>query len=476
MIAQVADIDADSVRAALACFDKIQAIDNACLAPVIAVVGAFSRGKSALINALIGLPLLPVHPLPTTALPTRLYYAETATATIVYSDRDRSVALDMLLELTLANTGAPLFAGATELCVGCPSPLLASGLVLLDTPGIDAPDSTPLDLTGDVAGLIAVFSADPPLSAEEIAFFARLASQVPLVFWVQTRTERLSAEDLQTATTFNQAAIAEHVQVSQTARPVLSVSASTGTGLDELTRQLAAYSADDLRQRRYRQQLTSVRDSARPIVTRLNMAADQLDVIRNQLTAVESTLSGDLEEIRAGTLATLAHLSEYVLGTLSEAIYRTNPAALSGLPGMNMADDALRRVRDQLHNEVERALLAIRHTAVDALSGPVQPAADFPPLPKLALPDPVRHTVPIRVSERRRLRPKQVDADQTVKAYRTAVMHMCDTYAAELTPWLENAFDLWQAQMSGWFTDQRNTIGPVWRQITDWATELAAWL
>src|SRR5579872_280497 len=40
----------------------------------IAVVGQFKRGKSSLLNALLGLPVLPTGVLPLTAIPTFIHY------------------------------------------------------------------------------------------------------------------------------------------------------------------------------------------------------------------------------------------------------------------------------------------------------------------------------------------------------------------------------------------------------------------
>lgn len=52
----------------------------------LAVLGQFKRGKSTLLNALTGEPILPVGVVPLTAAPTFLQYGEVAKITIQYND------------------------------------------------------------------------------------------------------------------------------------------------------------------------------------------------------------------------------------------------------------------------------------------------------------------------------------------------------------------------------------------------------
>lgn len=52
----------------------------------VAVVGEFRRGKSSLINALLGLPVLPADATPTTATVNRITYGAEPSVTIHYKD------------------------------------------------------------------------------------------------------------------------------------------------------------------------------------------------------------------------------------------------------------------------------------------------------------------------------------------------------------------------------------------------------
>ncbi len=55
---------------------------------MLAVIGQFKRGKSTLINALLGIPLLPSSVVPLTALPTSMEYGDRLRVTITFSSGD----------------------------------------------------------------------------------------------------------------------------------------------------------------------------------------------------------------------------------------------------------------------------------------------------------------------------------------------------------------------------------------------------
>ena len=74
----------------------------------IIVVGGFSRGKSSLINALLGEKLLPAKLTPTTALLTFIRYGEVPEAILFYKDEritPKTVPLDQLRDYLIIQRG-----------------------------------------------------------------------------------------------------------------------------------------------------------------------------------------------------------------------------------------------------------------------------------------------------------------------------------------------------------------------------------
>jgi small GTP-binding protein len=120
------------------------------------VMGEPKQGKSQLINALVNAQVCPVGDGPTTTMPTIVHHAETPSATLVRTPAPTpglasgELALQpertpVSMEQVAAGISTnfpyrPGVAASTHLEVGIPRGLLASGLVLIDTPGTDDQD------------------------------------------------------------------------------------------------------------------------------------------------------------------------------------------------------------------------------------------------------------------------------------------------------------------------------------------------
>ena len=103
----------------------------------IAVFGRVSSGKSSLLNALLGAPILPVGVTPITAVPARIRFGDPASVRVVYGDkRDEVIAIDQLAELASEVSNPGNQRRVALLQVRYPSPLLREGIEFVDTPGI----------------------------------------------------------------------------------------------------------------------------------------------------------------------------------------------------------------------------------------------------------------------------------------------------------------------------------------------------
>ncbi|MHB1928439.1 MAG: dynamin family protein [Acidimicrobiales bacterium] len=164
------------------------------------VVGEFNRGKSTLINALVGEPLLPSGALPVTSITTEVAYGRSG-LTVTYKDGrvERVSGVGDLGRLVTEelNPGNILGIEAVEVRTGCP--LLANGLVLVDTPGVNsiyAHNDRAARFTMDRAdGAIVVISADAVLSMPEEGILVELLQRGVPCYVVVNKADHLEPGD-----------------------------------------------------------------------------------------------------------------------------------------------------------------------------------------------------------------------------------------------------------------------------------------
>ena len=195
----------------------------------LACIGQFKRGKSTLINALIGDPVLPVGFTPVTAVPTVIRYGEPRRARIQAgdgswqevnaSDLKQYVSEECNPENSKAIRGVEVFV---------PSPLLAAGMCLVDTPGLGSV------FTGNTAATqafiphidaaLVVIGADPPLAGEELDLIEAVSNQVENIVLVLNKADRTTAEEKAAAVSF--AARQLERRLGREISPVFEVSAA----------------------------------------------------------------------------------------------------------------------------------------------------------------------------------------------------------------------------------------------------------
>jgi len=165
------------------------------------VAGEAKRGKSTLINALLGRAVLPAGVTPLTALATTVRYGTQPAVRAVFADgRAEHCPLSALEDLVTErnNPGNRRHVGSVTVLVD--APVLAHGVELVDTPGTGsvyahntAAAEAALD-TMDAA--IFVLTADPPASASERELMRRVADLSVAMFVVLNKADYLTGTDL----------------------------------------------------------------------------------------------------------------------------------------------------------------------------------------------------------------------------------------------------------------------------------------
>lgn len=104
----------------------------------IVVLGEFKRGKSTLVNALLGTKLLPIDVLPETATINAVMYEEKPKLVVVYRDGSREkgeVSYDFLKKYSAREENSEAD-NVRYIKIGYLCELLKNNVVLIDTPGV----------------------------------------------------------------------------------------------------------------------------------------------------------------------------------------------------------------------------------------------------------------------------------------------------------------------------------------------------
>ncbi len=207
----------------------------------LAVLGQVKRGKSTLLNALIGEALLPTSVVPVTAIPTFIRSDQARHAHVHFlsgeeqaSEKEfdgKGARLTEFLTGFVAESSNPNNRlGVSHVEVFHDSPILAEGLVLIDTPGIGSTyrhnTEATLNFLPQCDAALFLVSVDPPLTEAELEFLREVRTKVPRLFFLLNKVDYLTEPERRTALDFLKTVLSRELGIDD--HPVFCVSARMG--------------------------------------------------------------------------------------------------------------------------------------------------------------------------------------------------------------------------------------------------------
>ena len=200
-------------------------------------VGQYKRGKSTLLNALMGERVLPVGVVPLTVVVTIIRYGKSCAARVQFADGSwADIEPGAIAEYVTEEKNPENGRGVAVVEVLTPSPLLEGGLCLVDTPGIgsvfiDNTEATRAFVPHIDAALV-VLGTDPPISAEELVLIEEIARQCPELVFVLGKADKQTDADRAAAAAFTRRILRE--RLGRDIPPLIEVSAAERlAGADE---------------------------------------------------------------------------------------------------------------------------------------------------------------------------------------------------------------------------------------------------
>jgi len=358
----------------------------------IAVLGEFKRGKSTLVNAIIGQELLPSGVVPLTAVATEVHFGIDR-STVVFADGRRLPIEDDEISAYVTERENPANVKAvTRVEVGTDQVFGAPGVVLVDTPGVASVNehntTTARQLLAESDAAVLVLSADSPLSESELAMLAELEGRCEKVFVVINKCDHLADDEIKEVERF----VVEQLGrvLSQWTGPYCTDARSalragpavpdpTATGFLAFKSALERFVADDLAYARRQAAIAELGRLAHGLeqTFELEAAAATLDAdaLRSLLSRFESAVSYGrraLDEDRVILDHEVAQLATDIgqrLADLAAAAARTcepELAATADAVPARRVDDELRRVIEEC---VRREFDPIRRAVTNDLDG-----------------------------------------------------------------------------------------------------------
>jgi GTP-binding protein EngB required for normal cell division len=195
--------------------------------------GQFKRGKTSLVNALIGLELLPVAVFPLTSVVTILSYGADVAATVVHeSGEQRPIPITELASYVTERGNPNNAKHIREVQVTCPSPWLEDGIRLVDTPGVGSVyqhnTEAALRYLPQSDAVVFVLSVDQPLSEAECKFLSDVRQYADRIFFVLNKSDLVREKELDEALAFTHSALTAVLGSEPTLFPVSARLAGPG--------------------------------------------------------------------------------------------------------------------------------------------------------------------------------------------------------------------------------------------------------
>lgn len=168
----------------------------------VAFIGEFKRGKSSLINALLGSDVLPMDTSPTTATVTRIVDGEKKICVYFKDNRVEERPLENLRDFVtkLDDEHEKMASLVREVTVSYPSVICSNKIEILDTPGLNDNEKMSrrtMEILGKIDAAVIVISAEMPMSQTEQQLILDVIKEpgIQHIIFAVTFIDRMESEE-----------------------------------------------------------------------------------------------------------------------------------------------------------------------------------------------------------------------------------------------------------------------------------------
>lgn len=301
---------------------------------VISVIGQFKRGKSSLINAMLGDELLPVGIIPLTTAVTEIRQGSFR-AVVCFSDgTEQEISRDELSEYISEQKNPNNQRNVTVVKLWTERFPFGSGITLVDTPGVGSihqhNTKTSHAYIEKSDAVLFLLSVDSPVSETERDFLLKAREHAAKFYFAVNKTDTISRENLNEFLTYCKAVLSEAIGLDVTLYPV---SAKIGEGVSSLAGKFTEDirgSYDELLEASVSIKLNAVLAQAKAkLALYLKAAAIPAEELENKISQIKAkqlALNALSDEVQVLTKAQTDRLIERIRRHLEEILPDTMAA------------------------------------------------------------------------------------------------------------------------------------------------------
>ena len=202
----------------------------------VSVIGQFKRGKSMLVNSILGDKILPIGIVPVTAVVTTIEHGEKAATVRFDNGIIKEIPFEDMAEYINEQTNSDNHLGVRQVAVYSPSEFLEGGITLVDTPGVGSVHQKNTDeaysFVKESDAVIFMLSVDSPVNQIEVDFLKNAREYASKFYFVVNKIDTIDEDDLNDYVNYCRDLIKRLMEVDDI--QLFTVSAKKGIGVDEL--------------------------------------------------------------------------------------------------------------------------------------------------------------------------------------------------------------------------------------------------
>ncbi len=203
----------------------------------LAVIGQFKRGKTTMINSILGEELLPVGIVPVTAAVTRIEYGSPDARVHYLNGLSEEVPVEQLYKYISEQENHDNEKKVAEVSLHTGSEFLKDGLILVDTPGVgsvhEKNSRSAYDFARESDGVIFMLSVDSPVNSIEVEFLQSVRRFAGKFYFAVNKVDTVEPADLEEYMEYCSMVLSD-IMGHENLR-LIPMSAKKGTGIDILT-------------------------------------------------------------------------------------------------------------------------------------------------------------------------------------------------------------------------------------------------